>query len=191
MTIKLVRRAVAAALVVILAVGASSAGAAPEQNPDAVVLADFTARIDKYLELHQELAEGAAELKETEDPARIREAQQRLAARIRAARNDAAPGDIFTADIRTKFRQLMYPEVKGAEGRRTRATIKEDAPRSLTLKVNAPYPEGAPLPTVPPSLLRNLPLLPEELEYRIVGKHLILRDVAANIIVDYIPNAIE
>jgi hypothetical protein len=38
---------------------------------------------------------------------------------------------------------------------------------------------------VPVTLLLNLPRLREELEYRIVDKHLILRDVQANIIVDF------
>ena len=36
-----------------------------------------------------------------------------------------------------------------------------------------------------------LPQLPEAVEYRIIGKTLIIRDVDANIIVDYIPNAIQ
>ena len=37
----------------------------------------------------------------------------------------------------------------------------------------------------------NLPNLPEQLEYRIVGKNLIIRDVEANIVVDFVPNAIQ
>jgi hypothetical protein len=37
----------------------------------------------------------------------------------------------------------------------------------------------------------NLPQLPEELEYRIIGKDMILRDVHANIVVDFIPKAIR
>lgn len=45
--------------------------------------------------------------------------------------------------------------------------------------------------TVPVTLLLNLPRLPEEIEDRIVDKNLILRDVQANIIVDFIPNAIH
>ena len=40
-------------------------------------------------------------------------------------------------------------------------------------------------------LLANLPKLPEDLEYRIIGHTLILRDVHANIIVDYLPKAIQ
>jgi hypothetical protein len=69
--------------------------------------------------------------------------------------------------------------------------MKEDAPAKVPLKVNATYPEGKPLPTVPPNILENLPQLPEDLEYRIIDKHLILRDVDANLIIDYIPNAIR
>jgi hypothetical protein len=61
----------------------------------------------------------------------------------------------------------------------------------VALQVNAKYPEGTPLPTMPPNLLVRLPPLPEELEYRIIGKDLILRDADANLIVDFIPGAIR
>ena len=162
-----------------------------ETNPQAAVLADFQRRIEQYMELHDKVEKGSAQLEETDDPAKIREAQSALAGRIRAARKDARHGDIFTPEIGAAFRRLMYPELKGSEGRETRASIKEDAPPAVPLKVNASYPEGAPLPTVPPNLLANLPRLPEALEYRIVDKHLILRDVDANLIVDFIPNAIR
>jgi hypothetical protein len=167
------------------------AGTAARTNPDAAVLADFQKRIDEYVKLHESVAKGSAEMKETSDPAKIRLAQSALAARIQAARKDARPGDIFTPEIRTAFRRLMYPDMKGAEGRETKALIKEDSPKGVQLKVNQPYPEGAPLPTMPANLLANLPRLPEDLEYRIVDRHLILRDVDANIIVDFVPNAIR
>ena len=118
--------------------------------------------------------------------------QEALAARIRTARATAKQGDIFTAEIRTKFRRLLAPELKGEDGRDAKAVLKEDAPSpaSIPFKVNAKYPEGAPLPSVPSNLLLSLPTLPEPLEYRIIGKHLVLLDTAAGIIVDYIPNAI-
>jgi hypothetical protein len=41
---------------------------------------------------------------------------------------------------------------------------------------------------MPPSLLLNLPELPKELEYRFVGRELVLRDSAANLIVDVLPD---
>jgi hypothetical protein len=163
----------------------------PTANPDALVLVDFQKRIDQYMEVHKDVEKGSAEQKETNDPAKIRTAQVLLAERIQTARANARPGDIFTPEIRTMFRRLMYPETKGAQGRETKAQIKEDAPAAISLKVNANYPEGKPLPTMPSNLLEQLPRLPEDLEYRVIDKHLILRDVDANIIVDYIPNAIR
>lgn len=65
-----------------------------------------------------------------------------------------------------------------------------DSEALLQVKVNAKYPEAQPLPTVPANLLLNLPPLPEPLEYRIVEKRLILLDSAADLVVDYVPNAI-
>jgi hypothetical protein len=60
----------------------------------------------------------------------------------------------------------------------------------LKLQVNQAYPENVPLQSTPPTLLLNLPEPPDGLEYRIVGRDLILRDVEANTIVDFIPDAI-
>jgi hypothetical protein len=161
-------------------------------NADAATLADFKARLNKYIELQKDLADDSPPLKETSDPAKIDAAQEVLGAKIRAARKDAMPGDIFTPQTRALFRRLMYPELKGADGPETKAAIiGDDGPPKVPLKVNAKYPETQPLPTVPPNLLARLPQLPEDVEYRIIGKNLILRDVDANIIVDFMPNAIR
>lgn len=169
--------------------------AAPQTNADAALLKDFQSRIDAYMKLHDRQEKGKADPKETSDPAKIKATQDELAARIRTARKDAKPGDIFTPETRQLFRRLMYPEMKGPDAPETKATIKkedENIPsKGEILKVNAPYPEGKPLPTMPPNLLARLPRLPEELEYRIINRDLILRDVNANLIVDYIPNAIR
>ena len=162
-------------------------------NPDAQLLQDFQARVSKYMDLHKRLERESPPLKETTDPARIEASQNVLAEKIRVARREARPGDIFTPEIRSLFRRLMYPELKGVEGAETKATIKQDAPAagSVPFKVNAKYPETQPLPSMPPSLLAALPKLPEDLEYRIIATHLILLDVHAGIIVDFIPNAIR
>ena len=182
------------ALVVMLSACASQAQepkpTSTTGNADALALQDFRARIDKYVELHKQAQKKSPPLKETNDTAKIKAAQQVLAETIQASRTDAKPGDIFTPAIRKTFRQLMYPELKGPDGRETKAAIKEDAPAAIPLKVNTHYPEAEPLSTVPPNLLARLPQLPEQLDYRITGKHLLLRDADANLIVDYIPNAI-
>jgi hypothetical protein len=110
---------------------------------------------------------------------------------IAALQVDFKPGDIFTPAIQRTIRQLLAPELKGEAGKDTKQILKDDAPKAVPLQVNTKYPEKAALPTVPSNLLLTLPHLPEELEYRIVGKHLILRDTGADLIVDFIPNAIR
>jgi hypothetical protein len=47
------------------------------------------------------------------------------------------------------------------------------------------------VPTVPANLLINLPTLPEPLQFKIIGKHLILLDEDADVIVDYALNVIR
>jgi hypothetical protein len=192
-TRKLSRAVVGLALVV---AGAAACDAPPQQAATAdtgQALQDFQARVEQYEKLRERAGKDVPDLEETSDPAKIAGAQAALAEQIRAARSDAKSGDIFTPPVRDRFRQLMYPEVRGQDSKDTRDAIKEDAPApgEVPLKVNAKYPADAPLPTVPPNLLASLPSLPEDLEYRIVGKHLILLDVRANLIVDFIPNVIR
>jgi len=160
-------------------------------NPDAVTQQEFKKRIDAYLALHKSAVKDVGPLKQTTDPAEIKAAQNALAQRIAAARADAKPGDIFTPGISQRFRELLAPHLKGEDGRDAKAIVKDDAPPAVPFKVNTPYPEGKPFPTVPANLLLNLPPLPKEVEYRIIDRHLILRDVEANMIVDYMLNAIR
>ena len=167
-------------------------------NPDALVLSDFQKRIDAYMAIHKEAAKDSPAIKETKNAGDIKTAQEALGARIRAARVNAKSGDIMTPEIRNKFRRLMYPVVQGTAGREVKENLKEDVkekdeapPKKVVLKVNAKYPEGNPLPTTPPQVLMNLPKLPKQLEYRIVGKNLIIRDIDANIIVDFVPDVIQ
>jgi hypothetical protein len=160
-------------------------------NPDAAVLADFTSRINAYMKLRKDAIKDAPPLKETKDPAKIKAAQDAMSVQIRAARANAAHGDIFTPEITAQFRRMLSPELKGDDGRDAKAIIKDDAPTNVTFKVNAKYPEGAPVPTVPASLLVNLPTLPEPLQFRIIEKHLVLLDEDADVIVDYALNIIK
>jgi len=162
---------------------------------DTALLKAFDERVKAYMKLHEAKESGSAELKETKDPAKIKAAQDALYSKIAAARVNAKHGDVFTIETRQLFRRLMYPELKGPDGAETKKAIKEDGPAGTTgksaLKVNGRFPEGQPLPTVPPNILLSLPKLPDGLEYRIIGKDLVLRDVNANLIVDFIPNAIQ
>ena len=158
-----------------------------QNSPDARVLGDFKARVDKYDQLRKKADDSAPALKETKDSAKIKDAQQGLAERIGAARVGVKQGEIFTPEIAAVFRRLLRPEAKEKE---TKQALKEDKPEVVSFKVNGPYPDKEPVATMTPNLLQAMPALPKDIEYRFIGKHLILRDARANLIIDYIPNAI-
>lgn len=164
----------------------------PTVNPDAAVMADFKGRVAGYAELHRQLAKGDAELEKNSTPVEITTARDALAAKVKAARANAKPGDMLTPELRPVFRRLLAPELKGEEGRDAKAVLKDDAPptSAIPFKVNAKYPENQPLPSVPANILLALPSLPAPLEYRIVGRHLLLLDTAADLIVDYMLNVV-
>jgi hypothetical protein len=164
----------------------------PAVNPNATVMADFKARVEKYAELHKDLAKGAAKQKEDVSAEQISAQKAALAAKIQAARAGARQGDLFVPEARQAFRRLLAPEMKGEDGRDAKAIIKDDAPApgTVAFKVNAKYPENQPKPTMPANLLLNLPPLPEPLEYRVVGQHLLLLDTEADLVVDYMLNVI-
>jgi hypothetical protein len=172
--------------------GAVKPNTDPAVNQDAKVMADFKARVEKYAELHKDLAKGPAKQKDETSAEQVNAQKDALAAKIQSARAGARHGEIFTPDVRQAFRRLLAPELKGEDGRDAKAVLKDDAPAPGTVpfKVNAKYPESQPKPTMPVNLLQKLPTLPEPLEYRVVGQHLLLIDTAADLIVDYALNVV-
>jgi hypothetical protein len=114
-----------------------------------------------------------------------------MAEKIQAARADAKQGDIFTPEIEVYFRKRIAAALRGRNGTKIRSSLRHAEPvHGIQLHVNQPYPDGVPLQSVPPTLLLNLPRLPKDLEYRIVGHDLALHDIGPNLIVDFIPGAI-
>jgi hypothetical protein len=162
-------------------------------NPDAGLVADFKKRVDEYVKLREKaVAAIPVDLQEKSKPAEINAAEKTLAQKVREARPAAKAGDIFTPATQASFRRLLRPPLaKGAEAADNKAIIKDDAPaaKEVPFKVNAEYPKKVPLSTVPPDVLLTLPTLPKDMEYRFAGKHLLLFDVKANIIVDFMLNA--
>ena len=85
---------------------------------------------------------------------------------------------------------MIAATISGPHGSDIRASLRRAEPVKIQLQVNQSYPENLPLQSTPPSLLMNLPDLPKGLEYRVLGSELVLRDADANIVVDYVPNAL-
>jgi len=139
--------------------------------------------------MRQKAERGLSVPKGSESPDKIAQYQRDLAERIRSARSPAKEGDIFTAQIAALFRKLITNSINGPDGAKIRTSYERAEPiRGVHLAVDQTYPDGLPLQSMPPSLLLNLPRLPKELEYRFVDHELVLRDIAANLVVDLIPD---
>jgi hypothetical protein len=164
------------------------AAAEKEQGDDAASFKAFSQRVDEFVRLHNSVEATLPKLKPTDLPEMISAHQQALARKIREARPGARRGDIFTDDARGAFRHAVRGEFQGPHAANARATIRQGDPvKAVRLRVNQPYPDGLPYTTVPPTLLLKLPKLPGEVVYRIVDRDLVLLDVNANLVVDWIP----
>jgi hypothetical protein len=152
-------------------------------NPLGAAVLEFHKRIQEYMKVHNEAEGKVPNLKRTDDPVEISAREKKLAEMIMTLRAGAQPGDIFAREYQPYFLQIVQDDFR----KRTladRRALMQELPKGVKVSVNTIYPTTIPLPTFPATLLRKLPDLPPELEYRIVGRHLILRDVKANLIVD-------
>jgi hypothetical protein len=177
--------------VVVLASTFAASQAKPAQrvNANAAISAEFSKRVTDYMKLRQSAQSGLTTPKNTQSPTQLNQYQHQLAEHIRSARPQAQQGDIFAPEIAVLFRHLVAQSINGPQGAQIRKSYERAEPiRGVHLAVNQAYPDGMPLQSMPPSLLLNLPKLPKELEYRFVDHELILRDVAANLVVDFIPD---
>jgi hypothetical protein len=124
-------------------------------------------------------------------PAAIDEHQRTLGRLIQQARRNEGVGDIFESDVRRVLRRLLHGLFAGPDGGNLRKAVMEENPGEVVkLVVNGRYPDTIPLSSMPPQILKVLPPLPEELEYRFIERTLILLDVRAHIIVDYMTGAV-
>jgi len=161
--------------------------AGQEVNPRAQAIKEFIDRINGYLALQKKL-ESTLKRSPTDNPAQIEMRGKALAQAIRAARPKARRGEIFGA-AGEQFHEIIRQDARERSVRDAYAAMQE-VPRQSPPRVNVEYPETAALATLPPLILKRLPPLPEGIEYRFMGRDLILRDAIANLIVDFIHEAV-
>jgi len=160
-------------------------------NQDSLTIQDFGKRVDEYVKLRKRAQAALPTPKPGSSAADIKQYQASLAQNIRAERLQAKPGDVFSAPVSQLFRKLIATPFQSNDGGRIRASLRHAEPvRGLTLEVNQAYPQTSALQSTPATLLSDLPKLPPELEYRIVGRELILLDTTPNLIVDLLPDAL-
>jgi len=187
---------------------ASQETIAPPQTVemDAETLRKFQHEIEEYVELRQSVLKQIPPINPKSTPAEIEAHQKALTQAIIAYRRGAKRGDIFQPEVEAAIRRTLHREFASAQGPALLKDIKQGNPKvegnplpkdpskevkpPVTVAVNALYPDSAPFSSVPPSLLLKLPLLPEQVRYRFIGRALILRDTEANVILDYIPDVV-
>jgi hypothetical protein len=158
-------------------------------NPTGAAVQAFQKALADYVKVHNEAEAKVPNLSETKDPAKISAREAALGVAIKALRAGAKPGDIFVPEVQPVFIEAVRNDFSTRTAVDRKAMV-EELPKQMTLTVNMVYPTTLPLATFPAKLLRSLPDLPPELEYRIVARHLILRDVKANLIVDFLRNVV-
>jgi hypothetical protein len=158
-------------------------------NPVGTAVLGFKQRLDGYVKIHNEAESKVPKLTETSDPAKVHDREAALGAMIKTLRSTAKEGDIFGADFKAILEREVRKDFRSRSAADRKALIHE-LPAKMKVAVNMTYPTELPLATFPAQLLKKLPDLPAELEYRLVGHHIVLRDSTANVVVDIARNVV-
>lgn len=157
---------------------------------DAEIASAFTARTAAYADLHRNLEQTLPTRALAPTQTEVDRHERALARLIAGARGRARHGDMFDRETRAYFRRQIARALAGPDGAELKAAIMDDNPGRVRIAINGRYPDDVPLATMPPQVLGALPRLPADLEYRFIGDRLILLDVHARIVVDYVDNAL-
>jgi hypothetical protein len=163
----------------------AGAAATAADAPVAPPVAAFETRLEDYLKLRDKAAAGLPKVSKESTPDEVVRRQRALAARIKAARPAAKPGDLFSADLQALVKKTVSEVLSGPDAKTVKASILDENPGKAHLAVNEPYPTSVPLSTMPPQVLSSLPQLPKGMEFRFLGPRLILLDTEADLIVDF------
>ncbi len=88
------------------------------------------------------------------------------------------------------IKRLLATVFGGPDGKQLKDSIMDENPVDVTVTVNGRYPDNVPVSTVPPQVLQTLPKLSDDMEYRFIGDRIVLVDVHAHVIADFIDDAL-
>lgn len=150
---------------------------------------EFEKRANDYAAFHQKLEESIPALSDKATPEEMVKHQQVMAAMIQKERKNATPGEFFTPDTIALLKRILGGALSGADDKAAKASVMDENPGTLpNVGVNDKYPDGIPVTSMPPELIDQLPKLPEKMEFRFLGKRLVLVDSCASLVVDITPN---
>jgi len=169
--------------------GFAGAGLPDEPAP----LQQFKAAIGEYITLHRQLEQQLPPFDVTTEAQQIFESSNAMAAAIQTARAGAHQGDIFGSHVAAYLRTRIS-EALTAHGFLPEEVISstlEEADEAVALPaVNGRFPWGRGA-IMWPCIIEALPQLPAELQYRIVGRDLVLVDTHADLVVDILRDAVR
>ena len=163
---------------------------APADAKAEAALKQFDRAIADYMAMRNRLRSEVAGPVKNSTSSQVNNASDALAAGIQRARAKAEVGTLFTPAISAVIKKRIADAIRSENLTEVLADIDDEKALSIQPKVHLRLPVSAQMATMPPSLLKVLPNLPKELEYRILDRYLVLRDVDASLILDYIPAAV-
>jgi hypothetical protein len=158
---------------------------------DQQALATFEAAVNDYVDLHRRLERGWSSFWFISDPEQVEGAAAEFRRVLRDARPHATPGSFFASDVADVFRFRVGRTLRQSNLDIAAFDIySEDGETTgwWTPVVNEPLPIGA--VGAFGWIVEALPLLPFELEYRLIGRDLALVDVHANMVLDVLDLAL-
>ena len=159
---------------------------------DARAVASFSDAVEKYADLHRLLDRNLPPDWMMSDREQADFAAAELAALLRDARPGARLGDFFKPEVAAAFRFRIDAVLREHGYEVAALDIGDDEDGGIVgfhLRVNEALPWGVAWAAWP-AVVKALPTLPLELEYRFVGHDLVLLDVQANLIVDILELAV-
>ena len=187
---RLISALLAALLVLPLGASRSHPGQDAGGMDGTAPLKGFNERIAAYAAVHHRLEQSLPPLSSSSRRSVLLN-RTFLAAAIKAARPHARQGDIFTIQVALIFRTRLATALAGRDTEAFLRELFEEHPgtEGYHVKVYEPYPEWA-SHEVPTIFLQVLPNLPEDIEYRLLGRDLVLWDIHADLVVDVLIDAL-
>jgi hypothetical protein len=150
---------------------------------------EFEKRVDDYAKFRDKLEGSIPSLKDKATPEEIVQHQQQLAAMIQKERKNAVPGEFFTPDTVALLKRIIVSTLAGKDDKAAKESVMDENPGTMpSVGVNDKYPAGVTVTSMPAELLDQLPKLPDKMEYRFLGKRLVLMDSSATVVVDITEN---
>lgn len=160
---------------------------APQPGPKDPAVAGFVERVNQYVALHKKLEATLPKLPQEATPQQIDQNERRLGELIQQARKGAQRGDLFTPEMTVYVKNVMVQVFGGPGGQKLRSSVMDENVKELPVRVNMRFPDSIPISTMPPAVLKALPELPEQMQYRFVASQFVLLDSHSHLVADFIP----